>query len=908
MRKLILLGGMWGSLSSPLQAVGDSANQSDFRFRIGSVSVSNTTLRSRFNGNLPEATPRPVVSFTIQQNGFAPTVTNVPIHYRYTSNSTGVSYTVPRASQNIMGTTNSSVQRSEELIPPSALPFGSYTLRILLDKDSEICDRNRSNNTVVVTSSLNYVPTPSFRIFEFDVAGHSFLGGSNGTLKRFAAGETITLNYGISNIGESLPTAVPMRVNFYLTTLRPTSQQRFRGLPSRTILFRDPDLRFLGWDMGFTGDGNSVSFTMPADLDNLKYSVAAIANPDLAVPERSPGTATPIGFQLEEPFEILYVYNRPDLFPSSSVSLSSTDLTTSDSLQIISAVQNTGNQPSQGTIMHHYLQQVLPSGSSSVRYLLGTSTVPPLPQAPLPSAPVFEFYDVTFEIPDNVPSGDYTYLRVVDEIDVVLEREEFNESNFSPVITITRSPLPNLFPSPDDPFTSTTATSAEAGDTFTVSALIQNFDSPATNSPDGPAPSFPVRFFLQPLAGSNPELQRVVLGTVNSVGTTAVGANKALSLTTSLPSVNAGSYRLGYEIDPNETVPERFRTDNTSLNPVSDIFQVLPTVPQLPDLIVTKITPDALFNSYGKQMRVEVVVANVGSGDANPSQLRLSLSPDAIADNNDAILVINTTVPAIDSGEEATVQVEVTLPSEDQDSLLGSFYWVTEVGRNLVESDETNNFEVLTDSLLKLSSSDESLWPLIEVDSNGVSPTLTSPGKFATSFVEIINEGFFGASQVEVDVYLSPAGSFNPASDPLLHSFPPFDLPGSGGFQSLTREIEIPADTPPGNYQVVWSVDPEFRIPRVNEDTLIESHPIAIRALALRVELLQRTEEFDLIAIFDTDQKRKYALFTTENLAEQELEEMFTFEGSPDGPVVIELENNDRGELLRSRFFQVIEN
>jgi hypothetical protein len=851
-----ILGSLCFILAIFLTVRGSAQNLSDYRIQPGSVSLENSLLRREVSRNHEEASPRTRASFRIQQVGSTPGgfITSYPWRFRFTSNSNGQSYLGPYRQTSISTNTNATALVEVDVFPPNGMPLGGYTLEVLLDPDQSRTDLNRNNDTAVISSGITYVSTLELTIRDIYNTGPDE--------EEIDAGENVSFRFLVTNSGEPVPFTIAVPVDLYLA---PINRGFLNTRPSRSQVLSSPHARYWTTVTGYVSQ-NFVDYSvpLPADLDLLNYGIAAIPNPDLTLTESSPRNPSDIGSSFINFIKVEYVYKRPDLAVDLITSVSPLSLAPGDTISVSGRYGNyTEFASPQPSTLTHYL---IDDADRDLRYFLGSTPTLPLIAAPIGGSAT-RTYAENFTVPANIPQGrSYRYQVVIDELDLIPERFNYNASNSEDAdnidhfatsedyeVFITRIPLPDLAPNSSNRFTSSSRSSGEVGQSLTLNASIRNL--PAGGSQlGGPASSFQVQFFLQPANTPNSENLRFGLPVVLSTGSLAEGATTTVTLNTSIPDLPPGNYRLGYEIDPNGLIEERpFEAPNLSLNEPDNLFTILPTIPLLPDLAILEVEALPEEADYDKDITVSFPVNNLGDGLANLSEAEISLR--AIADDaSSAIFVQRVDVAAIDPGKSGQVSVTFSIPepNEDGSTPVGSFYWALEVGRNLSESDETNNFANLEGSRLRLIPSDESLLPDFEVKAARVNPLSVLAGDEVTTYFELRNAGFYTASQVQVELYLSTTTNFTPSSDILLASPTPFDLTGETGAHILSPRVSLSSSIASGDYHVLWVIDRENAIPRMNQDgPLVVSEPLTIRQRDTRLEILEILEESVLLALYD---------------------------------------------------------
>lgn len=771
-----------------------------------------------------------------------------------------------------------------ELMPNATMPPGNYRLQAWIDPEAEDTDSNRLNNLTDLIPSFTLHPSPDLR---------ARLLYPDGDSASYQAGDTITFELGLQNIGDPAEIAAST-MDFYLFRTEILSRP---GVGDRWGIIRnDPDTVFLGsrvtrtisasQQQSFPGAWftQDITFPFPGDLDFIEWGVIAHYNPNGHVPEPpdlyddrfdSWGgnyVRTPPHVDLTAS----YVVTRPDFDPEFlSPDFSPRTVHAGGNVTVNARVWNRSPYPSTSSSIVEF---ELFAGYLNTRVPLGNRPLSALPGNLISTYAAS--YSETFRVPVDTPPGIYQIIVRADPIDVVPERNEHPNglSSGTSKIEVLAPIAPNLIRNGDVDVTPSTAS---PGDPITLTLPVRNLGS-------GAAGAFDTRFY----AGDT------YLGTVRSTTTLAPGAPTTLTLATQVPpSMLAGQYSIQVEIDAADEIEETVEQGREYV--FGDRLNVVPPgPPTFPDLVMDQLVTIESSGKFNTEGLLTFQFINQGDAAATACDFRLYLSPDPEAGGND-ILLNSGGLPALSPGEKDGAGIDFLLPEE---GATGPYWFVVELdsGAAVTESDELNNTHVFTADPLGLSS--EGL-PEVQLASRGRSPDSLLAGDDILQFFSIENSGPGDVGGIVTEVRLSPDPVPGNGNDILLKRYGPTLLP-EGSETDFSDYLQIPVGTPPGEYHLLWWVDPENIVPHAGGEPLLESRSITIRERRLRAEVVERTKTHDVIAIYDSWPDYEYLLLwgSEPDDLDKETERQ---PGKLRFPLLFEVENSG-GEVPR-RFFRAVE-
>ncbi|MEM0896823.1 MAG: CARDB domain-containing protein [Verrucomicrobiota bacterium] len=831
----------------------------DFRIQPGSGAVTATNLRRHLDfssqvtlENIGGSGGDAGIRFQYEFVSLLPSATRYPAETRQVPSS-GPFNVGGRPIINTPGGTSAlPLVVQVDLKPNATMPLGDYRIELTIDPDMVETESNTSNNVFVLAPNVTLLPTA-------DLSSTILTLVSPPSPIEYDAGENLVVRTTFKNVGDIVDIG-PSTADFFLVDIRPDSFLR------SSVLLNLDSTHFLGARVTPAIPASAQSqgaeytfdstFTFPAGLDLLNYNLAVLLNPNGTVPE-PPDTADPFpggNYTVSvEQLRVEYVHERPDFEGVDTNIPVVPDLAPGEFHTFTGRVSNVSFLPSIGTTtIHHYFSPFAAPGNS---ILIGTSTLPPL--GPILSPTQHHDFSINLQIPAGVPSGDYTYFFIADDIEVIPERNEENNIGriTGGVFTVTSLGLPDIRSSGGVTFS---PSSGEANDSLSLSVSLEN----SGELPTGP---FDVRFYLV-TPGSPSGETGTVLAVQRSTTGIAAGQTSVINATTSVPSLPPGDYEIRCAFDINDEVTE-IEEFNTPAMAITD-FTLDPTTPAgMPDLIPTNITPAVTDAEFDESVSVTVQITNIGNAATPANVYRVALSPDPFAGGaNDIVLGVGV-CPAIGAGSRADIVTSFSMPPESSMPPVGTYYWVVtaDSGAGVTESDETNNELVFNSPTMRLETTRVVDRPIVNFESAGVSPERVAPGERIAPTARVENTGTFAAGQLKVSLYLSDNLNFTPVNDVLLHAFDPVDLPGGGAFMDYSALVPIPEVTASGDYFVLWVIDPFSEVPRDDNDPIVSARNHIVRERSLKIELFDRTPTHHRVALFDTDPNEEYIIeFSTD--------------------------------------------
>ena len=325
---------------------------------------------------------------------------------------------------------------------------------------------------------------------------------------------------------------------------------------------------------------------------------------------------------------------------------------------------------------------------------------------------------------------------------------------------------------------------------------------------------------------------------------TADAPNGATDVETTITvpaSIAVGDFFLIAEIDPADDFDEEVEDDNIA---VAD--QKFGTAFDLEVLDCVVTNPGGV--NPGETANVDVTIQNNGAPFVGTTDVRVTVSADAVPDGSDPILGTLTT-PNLQKVNVQTITVSGTLPAIAP----GLYYAGCEVDTmmNITEISEGNNlgFTVNDDpagvddrfqsgSDYTIASSnivfDENLPPGTDLDLTLTFDSVAVPSD------DTMEYRIYASEDDELDLGLN--------GDAQLGST--FDVEFDGTGASVVEDITIPVNLPPGRYVVIVQVDPRNRIQEVTDGQPNDNNIVAGGTFVNAVDFLITPSSLS----FSTDQ------------------------------------------------------
>ena len=289
--------------------------------------------------------------------------------------------------------------------------------------------------------------------------------------------------------------------------------------------------------------------------------------------------------------------------------------------------RNQGNGHADPSVTRFYLSDNSALDPADVR-LSGEQLVPALP------AGASSVASISIEIPDETATGRHYVIAKADDLDVLFEASETNN---------TRSRSVQVGPDLDVS-SFTVPSEVAAGGTISVTDTVTNVGGSAS-------PGSSTTFYLS--ANSSLSAEDVLLGS-RVVPALAAGAANAGSKDLTIPSTTGtGSYYVIAMADGNDAILETSETNNTYSRSIKIGG----------DLVISALT----VSSGGSSLTLSVsdTTTNDGAGAAAASVTRFYLSSNSSFDAGDTLLDGARSVPALDPGISSVGLTTITIPAND---------------------------------------------------------------------------------------------------------------------------------------------------------------------------------------------------------------------------------------------------
>ena len=459
---------------------------------------------------------------------------------------------------------------------------------------------------------------------------------------------------------------------------------------------------------------------------------------------------------------------NPDLVVGSP-SVTDSSLETGDSFTLSATVENAGDGASAATTLRYYRSTDAAITTSDTE--VGTDAVGGL------SAGGSSGESIGLTAPSTAAT--YYYGACVDS--VTGESDTTNNCSGSVQVTVTAPPPPT---NPDlvvgSP--SVTDSSLETGDSFTLSATVEN-------AGDGASAATTLRYYRSTDAAVTTSDTEV--GT-DAVGGLSAGGSSSESIGLTAPST-AATYYYGACVDS-------VTGESDTTNNCSGSVQVTVTVPEEgePDLEIRSIGTfiSGVGNTYpGESFQIAASVRNDGDGPAEATTLRIYRSSDTTVDTSDT-QVGTAAVAGLAASEGASATIRVTSPLSP-----GTYYYGACVDAVTGESDTTNNcggpleVPVVPRGQPDLVVEPPTLAP--PFPSGGATFTLTAT---VWNFAQVVE----GTSEATTLRYYLSTDSAISTSDTQVGTDA---VPALGSRGRSTQSVELTAPSTPGTYHYGACVD-----------------------------------------------------------------------------------------------------
>ncbi len=405
----------------------------------------------------------------------------------------------------------------------------------------------------------------------------------------------------------------------------------------------------------------------------------------------------------------------------------------------------------------------------------------------------------------NVAAGSYFLVWSIDATNTVAESNESdNIFSSSTQIAVTSGSVsrPNL--TLDSSAAVVAPTSVAVGANLTVSTGVLNNGTAA-------AGSFIVRYRLS--TSQNFDTSGAALGDA-SVSSLAVIGKATATFSGVCPNVAPGSYFLVWSIDATNAVTESNESDNIFFASTAISVTSGQTGTGSPNLTLDPnapiVCPDTLI--IGAPLTISTGVLNNDTGAAGQFIVRYRLSTDTLYSPNSDALIGDASINGLSGGATATATFTGNVP----DVTPGTYYLVWSIDP-LGQVSESNENDNLWYRVKPVTVANPSL-PNLTLDTSApiVVPTTVTIGGSITVTTSVLNNGGTDATQFSVRYRLSVDTTYSPNSDTFLGDV---NLTGLAAGASTPATLTTPLPSiAPGNYYLVWSIDPFGEVDESNEN------------------------------------------------------------------------------------------
>lgn len=393
--------------------------------------------------------------------------------------------------------------------------------------------------------------------------------------------------------------------------------------------------------------------------------------------------------------------------------------------------------------------------------------------------------NTTISIPVMTTVGTYYLLYKTNYNNIVIESSDSNNVAYLPL---------SILPNQADIIVASTALStnaALAGSSITASSVVQN----QGNSSIAPS-NLGYYLSTDTLYNSGD----VYLG-VSTVDTLQAGDTSHQQVTLTIPAnTSTGNYYLLYYADHQQQRAELDRTNNVNYAALAITF------PE-PDLFLEQASANPTTITVGTTTVLNAWLKNQGQAAAGSSVVEYYLSTDSIYDGTDVSLG-TTNNSGLGINDSSNVSFTATIPLT---TLAGNYYILfhADAQNSQGESNENNNVEAVPVTLT---------FPLpdLRTTANNVQPTTVMAGNTTTVSCTIENTSVGPAPSHRLSYYLTTLPFFN-SSAILLGDTTLMGLAGSTTMP-LSNNVTIPANTPAGNYYILFYVDDQAAVAESNEN------------------------------------------------------------------------------------------
>jgi N-acetylneuraminic acid mutarotase len=225
----------------------------------------------------------------------------------------------------------------------------------------------------------------------------------------------------------------------------------------------------------------------------------------------------------------------------------------------------------------------------------------------------------------------------------------------------------------------------------------------------------------------------------------------------------------------------------------------------LPDLIMTAVTPNAATVNQGGTLSASDTVMNQGPLAAGTFRIAYHLSIDNIYGNGDDVVISTIrVVTSLGAGASNTATTNLSIPSNAP----GGTYQLCAMADSvfqMAESDETNN-ALCSGATVTLPKAD------LVMTAVSTATTVIAPGKTLSLSNSVKNQGGFGAGSFTIGFYLS-YNSDGSTQDASITTTRTLSSLGIGSTSTASTTFSIPSNTSLGTYYVCAMADSGQAVP-----------------------------------------------------------------------------------------------
>lgn len=216
--------------------------------------------------------------------------------------------------------------------------------------------------------------------------------------------------------------------------------------------------------------------------------------------------------------------------------------------------------------------------------------------------------------------------------------------------------------------------------------------------------------------------------------------------------------------------------------------------------------------AVGATMTVTSSVLNNGTGAAGPFTVRYRLSTDTTFDSTDA-LVGDASISGLAANGTATASFTGPCPNVTPGNY--NLIWFIDALGEVTESNENDNIFYRTTPITVTAATSSQPNLTLDQTTNITSPTTIAVGSSMTVSCKVLNNGTGSAGSFSVRYRLSTDTTYSPTGDALI---------GDAAISSLGVNAKATAsvtancpNVPPGQYYVIFSIDPFGEVAESNE-------------------------------------------------------------------------------------------